>query len=520
MRGENLPIIFGLKLRQHREAKGYGLKELSERVGLSPSYLNEIENGKKYPKVDKILQIAQALEVPYDDLVSAKLGQEFEGLEGFLDSPIIQALPLKFIGLAPRDVIELITRAPQEVSALLNTLAEIARDYDMHVEHFFHAMLRSYQQTHDNYFEDIEAAATALRQGHRWKPGTPVTLGQVSAVLQEELGVTVDDERLERYPDLAGFRSVWMAGPPERLLLNGRLSERQKVFQIAREIGYRDLKLKARGTTSSRAEVESFEQVLNDFKASYYAGALMIDQDALVQDLKALFGKERWDGSRFLVVMQRYGVTPEMFLYRLTQVLPKRFGLHQQHFLRVTHDAETHGFHVTKELNMSGLLIPTGLGGHEHYCRRWVAISLLQRMEEQQRRGPVKGPLIAVQRSRFISMGEEHFRIALARPLALSQGSSSCVTLGFPLDETFKQTVRFWDDPAVPHVDVNVTCERCGLSRQECGDRAAPPMLYEQQQALEARNQALEQLFADRKAEGKAEPKTEGKPEPKAAAKG
>ncbi|HLE37940.1 MAG TPA: helix-turn-helix transcriptional regulator, partial [Candidatus Acidoferrales bacterium] len=55
MRGENVAVIFGLKLHHLREAKGYGLKELSEKVGLSPSYLNEIEKGKKYPKADKIL---------------------------------------------------------------------------------------------------------------------------------------------------------------------------------------------------------------------------------------------------------------------------------------------------------------------------------------------------------------------------------------------------------------------------------------------------------------------------------
>lgn len=505
MRGENLPIILGLKLRQLREAKGYGLKELSERVGLSPSYLNEIENGKKYPKVDKILQIAQALDVPFDELVSAKLGEAYGPLEAFLDSPIIQALPLKFIGLAPRDVIDLITRAPQEVSALLNTLAEIARDYDMHVEHFFHAMLRSYQLTHNNYFEDIEQAAARFRLARKWKPGTPLTLDQVRRVLEGEMGVAIDEHRLEQYPALAGFRSVWIEGPPEQLLLNGRLSDRQKVFQIAREIGYRDLKLKARGKTSSRAEAESFEQVLNDFKASYYAGALMIDQEALVRDLTALFSRERWDGSRFLVIMQHYGVTPEMFLYRLTQLLPKRFGLIQQHFLRVTHDAATDGYHITKELNMSGLLIPTGLGRSEHYCRRWVAVSLLKQMDEQQRRGAVKGPLIAVQRSRFMGMGEEHFRIALARPLALSQGSGSCVTIGWPLDDTFKKTVRFWDDPAVPRRDVNTTCERCGLASAECDLRAAPPRLFEEQAQIEARNRALEQIFSDAKSAPRAD---------------
>lgn len=515
MRGENLPVIFGLKLRNAREAKAYGLKELSERVGLSPSYLNEIENGKKYPKADKILQIAQALEMPYDELVSTKLGAEFDGLEAFLDSPIIQALPLKLIGLAPRDVIELITRAPQEVSALLNTLAEIARDYDMHVEHFFHAMLRSYQQTHNNYFDEIEQAAAAFRKGHRWKSDTPLTLAQATAALRDELGVAIDEERLERHPELSGFRSIWVAGPPEQLLLNPRLSDRQKVFQIAREIGYRELKLKARGITSSRAEVESFEQVLNDFKASYYAGALMIDQDALVRDLTAFFGKERWEGSRLLVIMQHYGVTPEMFLYRLTQVLPKRFGLGQQHFLRVTHDAATHGYHVTKELNMSGFLIPTGLGQHEHYCRRWVAVSLLRQMGDQQKRGTLKGPAIAAQRSRNLDSGEEYFRIALARPLALSQGSSTCVTLGWPLDDAFKRTVHFCDDPAVPRVDIGITCERCSLTPAQCADRGAPPVLVDQRQALEARGRALEALLAEART-----PPGHPTAEPRLAAKG
>ena len=61
MRGENVPVIFGLKLRQLREDRGLGLKELSALAGMSPSYVNEIEKGKKYPKADKILQLAEAL---------------------------------------------------------------------------------------------------------------------------------------------------------------------------------------------------------------------------------------------------------------------------------------------------------------------------------------------------------------------------------------------------------------------------------------------------------------------------
>ena len=54
-------IIFGLKLRQARLAKGLSVTELAERSQLSPSYITEIEKGRKYPKADKIMRLAEAL---------------------------------------------------------------------------------------------------------------------------------------------------------------------------------------------------------------------------------------------------------------------------------------------------------------------------------------------------------------------------------------------------------------------------------------------------------------------------
>ena len=40
---------------------------------MSKSYLNEIEKGKKYPKHDKILALADALDCNFDELVSIQL---------------------------------------------------------------------------------------------------------------------------------------------------------------------------------------------------------------------------------------------------------------------------------------------------------------------------------------------------------------------------------------------------------------------------------------------------------------
>ena len=69
----NIRYIFGMKLRNFRHEKGYGLKELAALTGLSVSYINEIEKGKKYPKAEKIMNLADGLGGGYDDLVSISM---------------------------------------------------------------------------------------------------------------------------------------------------------------------------------------------------------------------------------------------------------------------------------------------------------------------------------------------------------------------------------------------------------------------------------------------------------------
>ena len=497
MRSENVPVIFGLKLRQLREERGLGLKELSVLAGMSASYVNEIEKGKKYPKADKILQLSEALQVPYDEMVSLKLSKELDSLESFLQSPIIQALPLQMFGLSPRDIIGLISRAPKEVSALIRTLVEIAGSYDMQVEHFLYAMLRSYQESHDNYFEDIESAVVAFKKLRKWMEAPPISSWSLEEVLTGEMGTALEEIDIATYPELNGFRSIWMKGPPARLLINPNLSERQKAFQIGREIGYREMGLKERGNTSSRAEVESFGQVLNDFKASYFAGALLIPGAQLVADLETLFALETWDDQAFLDIMAKYQVTPEMFMYRLTQVIPRHFNLKRLHFLRINHQSGSNNFRVSKQLNMSGLPIPAEIGMTEHFCRRWEAVNLVASMDGQEKRGNTGHPLIATQRARFINTGAEYFFITLARPLALTSGTNTGVTLGFQMDAPFKKIARFSGDPAIPSAEVNETCERCSLTASQCSQRAAPATIVQQRQTLEARKQTLEKLMAE-----------------------
>ena len=495
MRGDSIPVIFGLKVRQLRDARKFGLKEAAERAGLSPSYLNEIEKGKKYPKADKIVHLAEALGVSYDTLVSLKLDRELNPLAPLLDSPMIRDLPLQLFGISKHDVIDLATRAPHEAGALIRTLVEIARTYDVHVEHFLYAMLRSYQEAHDNYFEDIEAAAAKFRAQQDWPPAQSMTLELLRPLLEQGYGIGVDEREMEHYPDLNAFRSIWVEGPPPRILLNPHLTASQKAFQLVRELGYRELGLKERGITSSRPDAGSFQQVLNDFKASYFAGAVMIPRERIVADLGRFFARESWDGEAFLALMRGYEVTPEMFLYRLTQIIPRHFHLPELHFLRFSNLPGSGTYRLTKHFNMSEVPIPAGIGLNEHYCRRWLSVEALQMLEARQARGDATAPLVGVQRSVFMDQGNEFFCVALARPLALTPGTNTSVTLGFRMTERFRRTVRFCDDPAIPRRQLNETCERCGLAPEECSERAAPPVLFLQQQAARRRQAQLDTLL-------------------------
>ena len=87
-------IIFGLKVRQARLESEMSLSEFANRCDLSPSYVTEIEKGRKHPKSDKILKMAEVLGRDYDELVSIKLDPSMAYLETMLSSPLLQQFPL------------------------------------------------------------------------------------------------------------------------------------------------------------------------------------------------------------------------------------------------------------------------------------------------------------------------------------------------------------------------------------------------------------------------------------------
>lgn len=483
-------IIFGLKVKQLRQAQGKSFAVFSEETGMSVSYLNEIEKGKKYPKADKIENLAAALDISVEELGNGSLGRHLEPVENLLRSNFLNDLPLELFGIELSKVAEIIASAPARVGAFISTLLELSRTYSVHEENFYFGALRSYLELHDNYFQEIEDVVDDFCNGNKLSHERPIPPRILAELLRSRYGYTVVEDGLDQHPALQSLRSVYLPDD-KRLLLNGRLQARQKAFQLGKELGFNALKIQERAQTGSLLRVRNFEEVLNHSKATYFSVALLLPLQPFLRDVRDFFELEQWEPDKFVGLMHRYNASPEMLYHRLTNVLPRFFSIPELFFLRFLHDPVREEFSIDKELHLNHQHHPHGNALREHYCRRWVSLSLLQELSADTAQD-APAQLVSVQRSRYLGTDDEYLCITIARPAYPSPEKNVSLTLGLLINEDIKREVKWLDDPSIPQREVHTTCERCPLT--DCAERAAPPLVVQRKERHRQIREALKDL--------------------------
>jgi transcriptional regulator with XRE-family HTH domain len=92
------PVVLGRRLREAREARKIGLRELAKRLELSASLISQVERGKVMPSVGTLYVIVRELDISMDDLFSdGDSAHEVAGEEG---SPVQRSNARKTIYLA------------------------------------------------------------------------------------------------------------------------------------------------------------------------------------------------------------------------------------------------------------------------------------------------------------------------------------------------------------------------------------------------------------------------------------
>lgn len=472
---ETVRLVFGLKIRSLRQAKGLSYQQLSEATGLALSYLHDIENGKKYPKANKILALAKTLGVDYDYLVSLNGGKKLQPLIDLINSDFVKIIPWEHFGLSISSLLNLFSNTPDKITAFISTLIKIFRTYEMSMESFYNTALRSYQDLYDNYFEELETAADSFLKKHELEESAPLTTAVLGRLLLANHNIQADRKKMASIPALAGLRAYFSAG--KGILYLNKLTPQQEAFIIARELGFQYLNLTERPYTTAMQQPVSFDVVLNNFKASYFAAALLIPEGTLVEDINRIVRQPKWNGDLWLQLMEQYNATPEMFLQRLTNILPRHFGVDQLFFLRMTYNAHTGDEEMTKELHLSQLHSPHANATNEHYCRRWIASKTMKEASRLSAIGKYKKPVVDVQISQYWQTHNRYLCISIAKPQGRNSRDAVSVTIGLALDKQLQQSMPFVNDIAIPVITVNTTCERCSIT--DCKERAATPVIVE-----------------------------------------
>ena len=488
MEKDYIKLIFGLKLKQARTNKNLSLFGLAKITELSKSYLNEIEKGKKYPKTDKIILLAEKLEVSYDHMVSLKLDNNLAPIGEILKSGILKEIPLDIFGIQENDLIDIIANAPAKVNAFISTIIEIAQHYNLSRESFFLAALRSYQEAHNNYFEDLEQKVLDFSKAFHIDMNNKISLDELTAILKEEYGYTIQELVFSEQEELGDLRSIYVP-KSKTLLLSLDIDEQQKAFILAKEIAYNYLEIQDRLYTFSWIKFDNFDQVLNNFYASYFAGALLIPRKKLIGELNVFLSKSNPMPQEMIDLMGQFNVSPESFYQRLTNILPKDFQLKNLFFLRLSHKIGEDTYQIKKELHITNQQEPHANEMNEHYCRRWVSIKTIEAAIAEK-----KSHYFGAQISRYDNSNNEYLVFSSATDDPFKKDCLRSISVGILISPAMKKKFKFIDNESIKRQIVGVTCETCAV--KNCEERASPPVQLEQKKRNENTDMIVQQYMA------------------------
>jgi predicted transcriptional regulator/DNA-binding XRE family transcriptional regulator len=326
--------LLGPKVRGLRRRENMTQSQLADKLGISPSYLNLIENNRRPLTAPILIKLAQLFQLDLHTFAGSDDQRLVADLLEVFGDPLFESH-----GLTNVDVRELAASSPAAARAVLTLYrafraareqsstmaAELSADGVTGVggPRLPNEEVNDLLQRHMNYFPELEAAAEDI-----WKSGKfdehDVYQGLVQ-LLERTLGVTVHVVRA------AAERSAVRRYDPARkvLTVSEILPPRTRRFQLAHQIGLLSqgavLERITRDATLSTPGSLSLARVA---LANYFAGALLMPYEPFVEACRA----ERYD---IEVLAHRFGTSFEQVCHRLTTLRRRGMEGVPFHMLRI-----------------------------------------------------------------------------------------------------------------------------------------------------------------------------------------
>lgn len=276
MRGSKLFI--GEKLRVLRDEHKLTQARFAEKLGISTSYLNQLENNQRHATATVLLGLAEHFAVDIASLSRQDSDRLLASLtECFTDSLLKSKVPssreLRLasqnspgVAMALIAMHQALRRSSDQLAELDNSITQAG----VIVQPTPYEQIRDYFHFNDNYVHELDLAAEALSTRLFDQSATDRDQ-ELMQYLLDTHGVSVSLD----IPDSATIRTY--DPNTQRLNLNRRHPSSTRAFQMAHQIAL----LEHRDTMDQLIEVASFgsdqaDNICRRGLANYYAGALLM----------------------------------------------------------------------------------------------------------------------------------------------------------------------------------------------------------------------------------------------------
>jgi predicted transcriptional regulator len=349
------PLLFGQRLRHLRRERGLTLEALGQRVGKAAPYLSLIENGRREARLSLIEGLAGALGVDAADLLAgeppSRRARLAMALQRAQEDPLYEELRLPLLKPSvgvPDDALDHIVtlfEALKQRSEAQPATPEAARRANVE--------LRADMRARDNYFPDIEAAASKALAAVGYD-GTGAVAERTLSDLVAHFGFS-----LQRVQDLpVSVKSITDLAN-RRLFIHQRnaLPTRAARSVILQTLGHFAL---------DHNDPLDFAHLLRQqVEANYFAGAVLAPERATVELLTRAHAQHDISVED---IKEVFYVSYEMAAHRLTNLVTHHFGL-PVHFIRADDDGV-----IWKAYENDAVPFPTDADGvieGQRACRYW-----------------------------------------------------------------------------------------------------------------------------------------------------
>ena len=451
----NLKI--GPKIKAFRRQLGIQANKLSEQIGISASYLNLIESGKRNVDSNLIIKICSELRINVSDLTNKSDLNLENDISELLSDEIFEDLDI----LGP-EVKDLVASNPKMAKALIKLGDNFKqKDHDIvnKVENisgkiidsrraaFPGEVIADFLQENKNYFPKLEEFANDIFQ--EVKQNNRTRYIALCEFLKRKYGVQVKD-----------------VIPEEGKPFSKIYKEKEKVLLLSDYISLETKKLYAAAQIAHIGAKDQINFYLSNFKfpsneakelsrialLNYCGAAILMPYELFHKECKNL----KYD---LELLQNTFATSFEQVAHRVTCLQdPKLPGI-PFHFLRV----DVAG-NISKRLSLSGIEIPRYGGA----CPRWNVYSAFSR------------PGVIQAAVSKMSNGEKY--VCIARTVEKGVGrygqKKSMLSIGLGCEAKYAKDFIYTENLDLndkkSELPIGVSCRTC--DRLDCSQRAFPPL--------------------------------------------